>query len=101
MSLRTPWHQSAQKADIPLAAPSVMLEEPKGAGGLGGMVGADFISFDFIFFFILFDIFKMEPLLQIDCLWQHELGKLGLHFPAITSSQLSLVKWGWRGGRER
>lgn len=50
MRPRTPRHQSAQKADIPLAVLSAMLEEPGGAAGPGGMVGADFIIFDFIFF---------------------------------------------------
>lgn len=50
LRLRTPWHQSAQKADIPLAVLSAMLEEPRGAAGPGGMFGADFIIFDFIFF---------------------------------------------------
>lgn len=74
LRLRTLWHQSSEKTDIILAVLSAMLEEPRGSGEPGGMVGADFILFDFIFF-ILVDISKMEPLLEIDCLCQHELGK--------------------------
>lgn len=74
LRLRTPWHQSAHKADIPLAVLLAMLEEPERPACPRGMVETDFTIFDFLFF-ILFDIFKMEPLLQIDCLWQYELGK--------------------------
>lgn len=75
LRLRTPWQHSAHKADTPLAVLLAMLEELEREVGPREMVGADFTIFDFIFFFILFDIFKMEPLLQIDCLQQYELGK--------------------------
>lgn len=50
LRLRTPWHHSAHKADTPLAVLLAMLEEPKRAAGPRGMVGADFTTFDFIFF---------------------------------------------------
>lgn len=63
LGLRAPWHHSAHKADTPLAVLLAVLEEPERATGPRGMVGADFTIFDFLFFFILFDIFKMEPFL--------------------------------------
>lgn len=74
LRLRAPWHLSAQKADILLPVVPAVLEEPRGAAGCRGTFGADFIILFYIFF-ILLDVFKMEPLLQTDCLWQHELGK--------------------------
>ena len=97
LRLRTPWHQSAQKADVPLAVLSAMLEEPRGAAGPGGMVGADFIISDFIFFHFVWH-FKDGTFAPNWLPMAARAGEIGLHYPAITCSQPSLVKQAWREG---